>query len=310
MVGGSPQLYTARHSAMAMRCVPLLAIVIACLSPAGVRGADSAEIVILKAAGGNVAKLKEGGTGVTFGDCKLNAESWKSLESLPDLKNFTIFGSGKEFGDEQLSRLCEIKTIESIFINGFGGTEAGLAALAKLPNLRHFGADHGPFTGTGIVALKDSKNFTSLRFGGTPFNDDGMQALGELTQLREANLSHVRFTSTGFPHLAKLVNLEKLAISPNYSPYYVGADFVHLSGLKNLDTLSVSEMALTYDDGLDHLKGLNLKLLKLHDCRVSDGDLKKLQADLPNTTIERTFTFDERYKAWDAELERRKKVTR
>ena len=69
----------------------------------------------------------------------------------------------------------------------------------------------------------------------------------------------MRFTSAGFGYLARLVNLEKLVISPNFEPYYVGADFVHLSGLKNLKTLIVSEMDLPYKDGLDHLKGLNLE---------------------------------------------------
>ncbi len=192
-------------------------------------------------------------------------------------------------------------------MNGYGGTEDGLAHLAKLPNLRHFGADHSPFTGTGLRALKDCPKFASLRFGGCPFNDEGMKALGELTQLKEANISHVAFTSAGFPHFAKLANLEKLTISPNYSPSYIGPDFVHLSGLKNLQTLIVSEMALPYEDGLSHLKGLKLKRLELHDCRVSDGDLEKIKADLPGATIERIYSIDEKFKSWDRQMEKRAK---
>src|SRR5580658_7115496 len=96
--------------------------------------ADPPEFAVLKAAGGNISTIKGGGTGIVFRDCKLDDQSWKALESLRDLKTFTIFGSGKDFGDEQLARLCKIKTIESIFMNAFGGTEAGLASLAKLPN--------------------------------------------------------------------------------------------------------------------------------------------------------------------------------
>jgi hypothetical protein len=288
----------------------LLALSVSLLASAvGIsRAADPAEFAVLKAAGANVSTLKEGGTGVTFRDCKLDNQTWKALESLRDLKTFTIFGSGKEFGDEQLARLCEIKTVESIFMNAYGGTEAGLASLAKLPKLRHFGADHSPFTGTGLVALKDSKSFASLRFGGCPFDDDGMKALGQLTQLKEANISHVRFTSLGFPNLARLANLEKLTISPNFSPYYVAADFVHLSDLRNLKTLVVSEMALPYEDGLDHLKRLKLQRLELHDCRVSDSDLQRIKADLPDTTIQRIYSIDEKFKAWDLELARRKKL--
>jgi hypothetical protein len=284
-------------------------VIAAVLGPVGTSfAADPADLEVLKAAGGNVGSLKGGGMSITFQDCKLADKSWTALESLRDLKTFTIYGSGKEFGDEQLARLGEIKSIESIFFNAYGGTEAGLASLGKLPNLRHFGADHSPFTGTGLAALKGSKNFTSLRIGGCPFNDEGMKTLGELTQLKEANISHVRFTSAGFPNFAKLVNLEKLTINPGFYPYFVGADFVHLSGLKNLNTLIVYEMPLGYEDGLDHLKGLKLTRLEFHDCRISDADLAKLKSDLPDTTIDRTYSIDEKFKGWDQELERRKKM--
>lgn len=299
------------HFAIVIRHIVVSAIVISCLGILNARGADSANIAALKAAGGNVYTIKKedgGGTGINFQNWAGDDKTWPALESLPDLKSFSISGSGKAFGNEQLARLCQIKSLETIFVNGFGGTNEGLAALAKLPNLRHFGADHSPFTGTALVALKDSKNFTSVRFGGCPFNDDGMKALGELTQLKDANISHVFITSAGFPYFARLVNLEKLAISPNYDPVYTGADFVHLSGLKNLKTLIVYEMALPYDDGLNHLKGLNLQRLELHDCRVSDSDLEKLKADLPNTIIERSYSIDEKYKRWDIELEKRKKM--
>src|SRR5262249_22806126 len=112
--------------------------------------ADPPETV-LKAAGATVYKLKEGGTGVVFTKFKLDEDGWKALESLPDLKKFTIRISAKEFGDAQLVRLGEIKTIETIFFNGYGGTEAGLKALAKLPNLRSFGADHTLYTGTYLA---------------------------------------------------------------------------------------------------------------------------------------------------------------
>jgi hypothetical protein len=286
----------------------LLAIAFACLIPSSLCAADSPALATLKASGANVYPIKEGGTGVSFQNFKLSDDAWRALEALPDLKSFTISGSGKEFGDAELARLCQIKSLETLFMNGYGGTEAGLSSLAKLPNLRHFGADHSPFSGAGLIALKNSPNFASLRFGGCPFNDEGMKALGELTQLKEANISHVQFTSAGFPYLGKLSNLEKLTISPNCSPYYVGADFVHLSGLKKLHTLIVSEMALNCEDGLKHLKGLNLKSVKLQDCRISDGDLEKLKSDLPNAVIERIYSLDEKFKGWDKQLEKRAKA--
>jgi hypothetical protein len=271
--------------------------------------ADSPEVAVLKAAGASVYKIKEGGTGIAFTKFKLDDKVWTALESLPDLKKFTISLSAKEFGDEQLLRLGEIKTIEAIFFNSYGGTEAGLKALAKLPNLRFFGADHTLYKGTFLAALKNSKNFASARLG-WGFNDDGMKALGELSQLRELEIGYCRITSAGFPNFARLENLEKLSIHAAFHPVFIGADFVHLSGLQKLETLHIREMALTYDDGLDHLKGLKLKFLKLSGCRVSDTDLRKLRADHPDTKIEITSGPDDKFKGWDAELEKRKKQTK
>jgi hypothetical protein len=273
-----------------------------------VRGGDLPEVTTLKAQGANVFALKEGGgAGVSFMDWKLDEKGWHALESIPNLKSFYV-GNARTFGDEQLARLCEIKTLESVIFNVYGGTDQGMNALAKLPNLHHFGADHSPFTGKYLTALKDSKNLASLRFGGCPFDDDGMKSLGELTQLKEANISHVRFTSVGFPSFGKLANLEKLVISPNFDPYYVSSDFVHLSGLKDLKTLIVYEMALPYDDGLNHLKTVPLQRLELHDCRVSDDDLAKVKSDHPGATIVRDYSFDEKYKRWDIEVAKRKKA--
>jgi len=277
----------------------------------GARAADSPEVVTLKAQGANVYTIQPvppgGGIGVSFQDFKLDDKGWRALASLTNLKTVSI-GNAKLLGNEELARLCEIKSIETLFVNGFGGTDEGLAALAKLPNLQHFGADHSPFTGQSLVALKNSPNFASLRFGGCPFDDDGLKALGELTQLKEANISHLRFTSAGFPNLGRLASLEKLVISPAFEPYYVGSDFACLSGLKNLKTIIVSEMALPYEDGLDHLKALNLQRLELHDCRVSDDDLAKVKSDHPNATIVRDYSFDEKYKRWDQMMEKRKKT--
>jgi hypothetical protein len=288
-------------------CAAIIFVVCCSLASTAAGAVDPQIVAAIKAAGGNVFAIKEGGTGVNFQDWKPSDEGQKALESIADLKTISI-GLAKTLDDAQFARLCDIKTLESISLNGYGGTEAALASLAKLPNLRRFGADHSPFTGTGLVALKNSPNFRSLRFGGCPFNDEGCKALGQLSQLKEADISHVMFTSAGFAHFAGLASLEKLVISPQFTPNYVGADFAALSQLKNLRTLIVSEMALPWEDGLDHLKGLSLERVELHDCRVSDADLAKLQAALPAATIVRDFSFDEKYKRWDMELERRKKA--
>lgn len=272
---------------------------LACLCGLPVRGADSKAPADPKAPVVRQGKLKEGGTYMDVPGAKLTDEVWKQIESTADLKSFS--GSGKEFDDAALARLSKITTIETLFFNGPGITDNGLPTLAHFHKLHKYGTDHGQYlTGSGLSALVGARNIQVISFGGCMFNDQGMEALGLITQLREVYLNHDRLTSAGFPNFAKLTELQKLRFNPAFSPYYTGADLVALAGLKNLQELTIGQMIIPYDDGLAHLKTLRqLKKLKLDNCGVTETDLVKLKADLPETTVEFTAAPPEAVKKWN-----------
>jgi hypothetical protein len=269
-------------------------------------GADTALAEKVKAAGGSLGKLKDGGTAVSFRlATSLTDDVWRLLESIDDLKNFSC---GDGFGKADLQRLCKLKNIEWVFFNGPTLTDPDLAALTGLPNLREFRIHHGfKFNGSGLAALKNNKNLACLQFGGCLFNDEGMQALGQLTRLRDVHIYHCRDACHGFSNFGKLIHLEKLAFGPQFSPRYTGADFVHLAALQNLRELSIEEMVLAYDGGLSHLKQLkSLTKLKLDRCGIAAADLSRLKADLPNVKIEWTPAPEQNIQLWNREIERRK----
>jgi hypothetical protein len=273
-----------------------------------VRAADSKTLAALKDAGAKVGPIKEGGTRVDIPGPKLTEDVWKLLESMTDLKAFS--SSGKEFDDAALARLSKISTIETLFFNGPGITDNGLAELGKFSNLHKYGTDHGGqmLTGTGLAALSGAKNIQAISFGGCLFGDRGMDALGTLTQLHDVSIRHCRNTSASFANFGKLTELEKLGFNPNFSPsYYTGADFVHLSGLTKLQELTIAQMIIPYEDGLSHLKPLHqLKKLKLDSCGITAEDLAKLKSDLPDTVIDFTPAPAEAVKKWDDALAKRK----
>ncbi len=269
--------------------------------------ASEKAIDALKAAGCRAGNLKDGGSFADVPGPKLSEAVWKDLDALGDLKAFS--GSGKEYDNDALARLAKITTIESVFFNGPTINDKGLATLASFPNLHKYGTDHGgpKLNGSGLSALAGVKNLQIVSFGGCFFNDEGMVALGQLNQLHELSLNHDRLTSAGFPNFAKLTELEKLRINPNFYPYYVGADLVHLSNLKHLTDLTIGQMIIPYDDGLSHLKSLKqLKKLKLDNCGITIEDLAKLKSDLPDTAIDFIPASPESVKKWNDAVAKKK----
>ena len=267
------------------------------------------QVAALKSAGVNVSRLKEGGWNVEVKSVKdLNDDVWRQIESLPEV---TRFSAGQGFTDADLARLCKVKSIRTIFFNGPAITDAGLAALNDLPELERFGVDHSSvITGAGLPALKDAKKLTALGFGGCIINDGGVADLVQLMQLKELKLGHVRITRKSFPLLAGLPNLERLEITPNWDPhYYTAADFAALAPASKLGELEVHDMVLPWDDGLEHLKALkSLKTLDLYWCYVTDADMAKLKAALPNVKIDvRNPAGPDRLKQYNEALEKLQK---
>jgi hypothetical protein len=192
-----------------------------------------------------------------------------------------------------------------MYFNGPLITDAGLVALNNMPNPESFSVDHSTkITGSGLPALKDAPKLTALGFGGCIIDDRGAADLAQLTHHKQVKLGHVRITRKSLPILAKLPDLERLEITPNWDPgYYTAADLAAFGLAGKLRELEIHDMVLPWDNGLDHLTALkSLKKLNLFWYYATDADLAKFKEAMPGVKldmrnpagIERLNKFNER----------------
>ncbi len=250
--------------------------------------ADPQAVADLKAAGVTVNPWPQGGWKVeTRSAAVLTEPVWTALEQLTDLKSFST--GGEQFGNAELARLAKSNGLQRIFINGGAVTDDGLAVLAKLPDLHYLGFHHSTkLTASGLLALKDRANLTSIEFGGCIIDDAGVKNIVQLTQLTELRLGHVRITRASFPLIAGLEHLELLEITPNWDPRpYTAADFGAFSHMKALREIEIHDMVLPYADGLAQLVPItSLAKLKLYWCYIDPADVQKFRAAHPEVTLD------------------------
>lgn len=177
-------------------------------------------------------------------------------------------------------------------------TNEGFGSLAKLPELRSVRIDHNTpapgsggdmeqYDGSGLAALADSK-LEEIKIGHA-FDDDGMAALAKVKALRSATIGHSRATDAGIAHFAKHPNLEEFHISPQGRPNRVTNKCLPaLATIPKLKRLGIHETFVTYDGGLEYLKGLmgSLEFVSFKNALVLPGDVEKLKADHPKLVIE------------------------
>lgn len=270
----------------------------------------------LQAAGYKVSSAKGGGHNVDFGTVKVIDEaSLANMAALGDVRHLS--GTGEGVDDAVLAKFVKAATeLEYLFINGSTITDEGLAVLARLPKLRHFGLHHGlkELKGKGLLALKGSQNFASIEFGGMQGIDDkSVGYLAELPHLRAINIYHTLNTRASLPFLVeKNPLLEKFSLNPHFDPErFSAADIATLAPLKNLRELALNDMVLPYEDGLAHLKALtSLKKVSLEWSIYKDEDLAKLKAELPGVEIISTNRAKEENLAiWNERVARMNKTT-
>ena len=81
-------------------------------------------------------------------------------------------------------------------------------------------------------------------------------------------------------------NLKSLTVSTQFSVRIGDGSLASMAEIPNLEKLEINETLLTYEGGLKQLKKLTkLKELVLKETEISDDDMAKLKADLPNTQI-------------------------
>ncbi|HLQ44638.1 MAG TPA: alpha/beta hydrolase fold domain-containing protein [Planctomycetaceae bacterium] len=250
-------------------------------------------------------------TKVFFKDCsKLGDAEFRLIGQLKGLKSLTLYGQCKGLTDETLPNLASLTKLEELGTDGIQISDAGLAKLTALTNLRSLSFFHPSFgmkgfNGSGFAALKVLPKLERLTIAGTPFDDKGMAAIAEIKQLREFRTWHTYQTQAGNEFLTKLPELQSLWLGQRLRRYDGGSNaaslddstFDVLTKLKTLESLTLDEARLSLA-ALRRLKELpRLKKLALGRIDISAVDVEILKTALPSVAVEcMPLTADERSK--------------
>ncbi|MBA4015559.1 MAG: hypothetical protein C0483_00005, partial [Pirellula sp.] len=220
-------------------------------------------------------------------------------QGWPNLKGeLTVRLSSKEGKRVLLMGHDASGRVTKLIGNGPLLTNEAFAGLVNLTELRSIRIDHNTpapgsggdleqYDGSGLAALADSK-LEEIKIGHA-FDDDGMAALAKIKSLRSATIGHSRATDAGIKHFAKHPNLEEFHISPQARPNRVTNECLPaLATIPKLKRLGLHETFVTYDGGLEHLKGLNgtLEFVSFKNALVLPADVEKLKTDHPGLKIE------------------------
>ncbi len=176
-------------------------------------------------------------------------------------------GSGARFkaessmvDDDDLAWLAKLPDVETLELaNNQAVTDAGLAHLAGLKNLRVLYLHRTRVTGVGLSAVAESLRTLSLSY--SPVTDEGLAPLRAAGRLRNLQLKSTRIGDQGLAHLA---------------------------AIKSLESLQLSNTDIT-DDGLPSLAALTgLQQLSLRGTLVTAAGVADLQRALPNCEIRPT----------------------
>ncbi len=170
--------------------------------------------------------------------------------------------------DATLARLEGLPNLRELSISRTGITNAGLAHLKGLKSLRALTLDSTSVTDDGLAHLKGMTNLRELELWGVYYvTDAGLAHLKGLTNLRTLHVAGPRITDVGLAHLKELTNLRELKLVGTIFP---DASLAHLKGMTNLQILNLSSTLVT-DEGLAHLKALmDLRELILTRTQLTD----------------------------------------
>ena len=161
-------------------------------------------------------------------------------------------------------------------------TEAGLAHLKELRQLRHLDLSERRVTGATFEHIVALAELEELHLGLTDTGDAELERLETMTRLRWLGLGGTKITDAGLRHLEGLTRLEHLTLNQTQ----IGdAGVEHLKGLKQLKELGLGQTRVS-DASLEHLTGFqHLVRLELQRTKVSAEGVRKVKRALPRCDV-------------------------
>jgi internalin A len=208
----------------------------------------------------------------------------ENLEGLNRLRSL-VFSNDPPLTDADLVHLKGLTALQRLQLpeeRGSAITDAGLANLKDLVDMRYLTLQNSQVTSAGLKHLRGMTRLGELWMSGTRVDD--LSPIAHLTTMRTLVLTGTPITDAGLAPIARFTALERLSLAD--TPI-TDAGLKHLQSLSSLARLDLNKTRIT-DAGLAHLKGLNkLSYLSFAGTKVTDAGVRELQRVLPNPTIKR-----------------------
>jgi hypothetical protein len=170
---------------------------------------------------------------------------------------------------ETISKLSELRTLQSVTLSGAKTPPARLVALEKLVQIRMLKLDS--FSDAGLAHIAGLVNLRNLSLAGQGVTDAGMTHLAKLENVAALTMQDCRVTDKGLKILVGMAKLKEFTL--------VKADggdgaLMALANAKGLTKLRLKNCSVT-DHGIAmHLSSLlSLSVIDLGECRVGDASL-------------------------------------
>jgi Leucine-rich repeat (LRR) protein len=189
--------------------------------------------------------------------------------------------SGRGITDQNVAPLVGCAGVEAINIREHALTDAGLAFLAGMTNLRVFELNNtfeAPvpprITGSGFVHLRKATGLQKVHVHGGPVGDAACENLSANKELTDLTIEGTRITDAGVKHLRELTALRWLSLPDN--PLGDGG-LAQLETLTKLELLDLSQTRVR-GQGLSVVQSLPaLQRLNLRQTWVTDGGVDRLK---------------------------------
>ena len=184
---------------------------------------------------------------------------------LPNLKNLhslTILRLPRGTSDDDMIRVCELKSLQTLDVRHAGLTDSGTVNIGRLTELKELSFGYCRAVGDATAArLSPLAKLETLDLCFTGLTDAGLKQVGALRTLKTLRLDGEKVTDDGLAQLANLGSLVQLDLDRTG---VTDKGLIHLAGLKKLLYLSIVNTATT-NEGVDRLRKALPKLEVLPD---------------------------------------------
>ncbi len=195
-------------------------------------------------------------------------------EKTPGKPVISVDFGGNNVTNAELAYLQGMTELKSLNLMGTKITDVGLARLKGLTKLQSLNLAGTEVEDEGLGHLKGSLQLQSLNVQRTQITDAGLVCLEGLTNLQDLNLHNTRVTNAGLAHLQGMTQLKSLDL---WHTHVTDAGLDRLKGLRQLQSLNLMHTEVT-DRGLANVKGLTrLQMLDLSATGVTDAGLANLE---------------------------------